>query len=87
MARITSGAIDQMVISETLDYKKTPNLNLTAIFQKYMLEKAKMASNSDRSKLDSVNYMKQRRLIITPTVDLFQIEVEDETCLALRKYK
>lgn len=31
--------------------------------------------------------MKQRRLIISPTLDYYQIEVEDETCLALRKYK
>jgi peptide deformylase len=31
--------------------------------------------------------MKQRRLIVTPTIDYYQVEVEDETCLALRKYK
>ena len=31
--------------------------------------------------------MKQRRMLLTPTMDYFQVQVEDETCLALRKYK
>jgi hypothetical protein len=39
------------------------------------------------SNFDNVNYMKQRRLLITPTIDYYQVEISDETCLALRKHK
>jgi len=31
--------------------------------------------------------MRQRGLIVTPTIDSFQVQLEDESCLALRKYK
>ena len=36
---------------------------------------------------DNNNFMKQRRLTVTPTLDYYLVQLEDETCLALRKYK
>ena len=36
---------------------------------------------------DNINFMKQRRLTVTPTLDYYLVQLEDETCLALRKYK
>jgi len=39
------------------------------------------------SNSENVNFLKQRRLLITPTIDYYQVEISDETCLALRKNK
>jgi hypothetical protein len=68
-----------------LDFKRDPEINLIAVFQKY---KANANFSEDEpDKLDDLNFMKQRRLMITPTLDYYQVQVEDETCLVLRKYK
>ena len=77
--------IDQMITSEILDFKKHPEINFIQAFQKY--KQTANFTEEDVNKQDDINFMKQRRLMITPTIDYYQVQVEDETCLVLRKFK
>jgi hypothetical protein len=77
-------AIDAMITNEILEYKSEPDIKFIKIFEKYYAEH--LAEESD-SKLEDINFIKQRRLTITPTLDYYHPMVEDETCLVLRKYK
>ena len=75
-----------MIINEILDYKSEPDIKFIKIFEKYYAEKiAEEAANEGRT--DDINFMRQRRMTITPTLDYYHPMVEDETCLVLRKYK
>lgn len=77
--------IDQMITGEILDFKKQPEINFIQTFQRY--KQSTNFTEEEISKQDDLNFMKQRRLMITPTLDYYQVQVEDETCLVLRKYK
>ncbi len=77
--------IDKMITSEILDFKKHPDINLIFTFQKY--KQNTNFTEEEVNKQDDLNFMKQRRLMISPTIDYYQVQVEDETCLVLRKYK
>ena len=68
-----------------MDFKREPELNLIAVFQKY--KATANITEEENDKYEDCNFMKQRRLMITPTLDYYQVQVEDETCLVLRKYK
>lgn len=73
------------MVQEVIDFKDIPDADLIKLFEKYYNEQY-VIDQTDRHWQD-INYLKQRRLIITPTVDYYQIQVEDETCLAIRKFK
>ena len=77
-------AIDAMITNEILEYKSEPDIKFIKIFEKYYAEQ--LAEDND-AKFEDINFMKQRRLTITPTLDYYHPMVEDETCLVLRKYK
>jgi hypothetical protein len=85
-AQRAAQAIDAMVTSEILDYKSEPNIKFIKIFEKYYAEQLTEEA-SNESKIEDINFMKQRRLTITPTVDYYHPLLEDETCLILRKFK
>lgn len=74
-----------MITNEILDFKKHPEINFIQAFQKY--KQTANFTEEDVNKQDDINFMKQRRLMITPTIDYYQVQVEDETCLVLRKFK
>jgi hypothetical protein len=77
-------AIDTMITNEILEYKSEPDIKFIKIFEKYYAEQ--LAEDND-AKFEDINFMKQRRLTITPTLDYYHPMVEDETSLVLRKYK
>lgn len=79
-------AIDQLATQEVLDYKRQPDVDLIELFTKYISDHSALKDQVLTVDVNA-NFMKQRRLMITPTVDYYQVEVEDETCLALRKYR
>ena len=73
-----------MITNEILEYKSEPEIKFIKIFEKYYAEQ--LAEDND-AKFEDLNFMKQRRLTITPTLDYYHPMVEDETSLVLRKYK
>lgn len=85
-ARLAAYAIDQLATQEVLDYKRQPDVDLIELFTKYISDHSALKDQVLTVDVNA-NFMKQRRLMITPTVDYYQVEVEDETCLALRKYR
>lgn len=60
-----------------------PDIDFVPIFEKY----ANDPIVREDLKRDQDDFMRQRGLIVTPTIDSFQVQLEDESCLALRKYK
>lgn len=51
LARIVAATLDQIIVSEVLDYKKNPNQDLVALFLKYTTNSTLMAK-IDKSKQD-----------------------------------
>ena len=85
-AQRAAQAIDAMCTNEILDYKSEPDIKFIKIFEKYYADQvAEEAKNGTKS--EDLNFMKQRRLTITPTLDYFHPLIEDESCLVLRKFK
>ena len=71
-----------MITNEILDYKTEPDIKFIKIFEKYYAEKI----NEEAESAQDINFMRQRRMTVTPTIDYYHPMVEDETCLVLRKY-
>ena len=72
-----------MIVREILDYKVDPDIDFVPLFEKF----ANDPIIADDLKREDVNFLRQRRLTVTPTLDYFHVEMEDESCMALRKFK
>lgn len=74
-----------MVLNEPMDYRKDPDIVISSIYMKYYNN----PDNKDefmRSQ-NNINFMRQRRLFITPTIDFYQVAVEDESNRVIRQFK
>ena len=63
--------IDQMITGEILDFKKQPEINFIQTFQRY--KQSTNFTEEEISKQDDLNFMKQRRLMVTPTLDYYPV--------------
>jgi hypothetical protein len=69
MAHRGAQLIDQIIVGEILDFKRDPELNLIAVFQKY--KASANFTEEENDKQEDLNFLKQRRLMITPTLDYY----------------
>ncbi|CDW77053.1 rna-directed rna polymerase [Stylonychia lemnae] len=84
-AQLASFLIDKMIIGEKFDYKKQSDINYVTVFQRYREDKEN-ENDFCRSK-QSINFLRQRRLFISPTIDYYQPAQEDESNRVIRKYQ
>lgn len=57
-----------MIIQGAIDYKIDPDVNLVHKFQAFVNDPQVIA---DQEKEEDANFMKQRRLLVTPTLDYY----------------
>jgi hypothetical protein len=65
-ALLAAEAIERMITEEVMDYKVEPDINLTKLFIQYYQLVAK-----DGLPEENINMMKQRRMLVTPTLDYY----------------
>ena len=75
--------VNYMISNMRSHYKEEPNHSLLAVFKSLLQDPVVF---KDFKKTMGQNLMRQRRIFITPTLNLYQPLIEDETNAVLRAY-
>ena len=85
LADKASFILDYITANEPLNFQKNMEINYVEIFEKYM--KNPDLDHDFQLSTENINFLPQRRLLVTPTLLIFLPTVIDESNRVLRKFK
>lgn len=84
-ADTASYILEHLAQTESFDYKENNDKNICLLFQKLSTNKGLVQEY--HQSMSNPNLMRQRRVFVSPTLDIYQFAVEEESNRVLRSYK